>query len=219
MNDLFFDDLHTEDTIVHQPANEDYETFNFEEAFSDSADHFQDGLTAQGRILPNTESDMLDLDAKCQANPSQTANNVGKSYPNKPAGERAKPAKSTRSRKSRTRNPASDFLSQRKVPKKRETSKRSRSKPREREIAVADKERLIQEAMAREKAASDERHFGMMRATPSENIGLQYEYVEGVLQVQMPANNPFLSPQRPANIPEAIAAFDGNRAHWNTYDM
>lgn len=219
MNDLFFDGLHTEDTIVNQPSNEDYETFNFEDAFSDSEDHLQDGLTAQDRVLSNEQSGMLDLGAKCQANPPQAANNVGISYPDKPAGERVKPTKSTRSRKPRTKNPASDFVSQRKVPKKRETSKRSRSKPHEREIAVADKERLIQEAMAREKAVNDERHSGMARAMPSESIGLQYEYVEGVLRVQMPANNPLLSPQRPANIPEAVAAFSGNRAHWNTYDM
>jgi len=208
-----------EDTIVNQPPNEDYETFNFEDAFSDPGDPFLVVLTAQDRDLPNAESGMSDLGAKCQANISQAANKVGISYSDKPAGERAKPTKSTRSRKPRTRNPASDFVPQRKAPKKRETSKRNRSKPHEREIAVADKERLIQEAMAREKLVNDERHSRMARATPSENIGLQYAYVEGVLRVQMPANNPLLSPQRSTNIPEAMAAFSGNQAHWNTYDM
>jgi hypothetical protein len=213
-----YDSFITEETTEQSP-NKHFEAFDFEAAFPNSTSHLLDELTAQDRDPPDIEAGTLDLGVESQADLPKATDNVGMSYLDRRAEERAKPTKSPHSRKPRTRNLAGDVVPHRKMTRRSETSKRSRSKSHERRIAVAEKERLVREAMTRDNAFHNRHHSATMSATPSGNIGVQYEYMNGVLQVKMPTDNPSLNPQWPDNFPEASAAFSGSPAYCNSYDM
>jgi hypothetical protein len=208
---------------------------NFEENFGDSAGHLLDELAGQNLMLGRAEPGGFYLGAEHQVNALPLVNNAEPShleYRNN-ALQGLSPPQSIENEAIPT------ILPQARVTKKKTASKDLGLMAIEQAKAVAEKERLIQEANMRKNAVEEGQCFGIS-TTRSQNgkdmyflyhvlladLGTDYINWTPATMYSIDPNqiqgawptftNPLRIPQMSNNIPEAYAIISGNQTHWSS---
>jgi hypothetical protein len=208
---------------------------NVEENFADSTGHLLDELAGQNPILRHAEPGGFNLGAEHQVNAFPCVNNAEPSY----LGYHNNALRGSPEPQSIENEVIPPILPQVRIAKKKRALKDPVSMAFEQAKAVAEKERLIQEAIMRKEAVEEGQCFGISTTrgqngkdsyvlrhvfladlgtesinwTPATVYSMHPNHIQGARPT---FTNPLRIPQTSNNNSEVYATISGNQTHWTS---